>query len=70
MPRTKKAETLDEQIKLANSNVLKTKNAYTEACAALKALVEERDAILQKQLMSAIAKSGKSYEEVLRFLES
>ena len=70
MARTKSVASLDEQIEKAQDRLAKAKAQYDSAAAELRKLLEERDARRQKLLMAAIAKSDKSFEDILRFLES
>ena len=70
MARTKSDASLDEQIEKAQDRLTKAKAQYDSAAAELRKLLEERDARRQKLLMAAIAKSDKSFEDILRFLES
>ena len=70
MARTKSDASLDEQIEKAHDRLAKAKAQYDSAAADLRKLLEERDARRQKLLMAAIAKSDKSFEDILRFLES
>ena len=70
MARTKSDASLDEQIEKAQDRLAKAKAQYDSATADLRKLLEERDARRQKLLMAAIAKSDKSFEDILRFLES
>ena len=70
MARTKSDASLDEQIEKAQDRLVKAKAQYDSAAADLRKLLEERDARRQKLLMAAIAKSDKSFEDILRFLES
>ena len=70
MARTKSVASLDEQIEKAQDCLVKAKAQYDSAAAELRKLLEERDARRQKLLMAAIAKSDKSFEDILRFLES
>lgn len=69
MARTKSDASLDEQIEKAQDRLAKAKAQYDSAAAELRKLLEERDARRQKLLMAAIAKSDKSFEDILRFLE-
>ena len=69
MARTKSDASLDEQIEKAQDRLAKAKAQYDSAAADLRKLLEERDARRQKLLMVAIAKSDKSFEDILRFLE-
>ena len=70
MARTKSDASLDEQIEKAQDRLAKAKAQYDSAAAELRKLLEERDTRRQKLLMAAIAKSDKSFEDILRFLES
>ena len=70
MARTKSDASLDEQIEKAQDRLVKANAQYDSAAAELRKLLEERDARRQKLLMAAIAKSDKSFEDILRFLES
>lgn len=70
MARMKSDASLDEQIEKAQERLEKAKAQYDSAAASLRKLLEERDSRRQKLLMAAIAKSDKSFEDILRFLES
>lgn len=70
MPRTKNPAALEDQIAKAQEKVEKAKSEYDAACAELKSLLAEREARRQKLLMAAIAKSNKSFEDILHFIES
>ena len=70
MARMKTATSLDEQIEKAQERLAKAKSQYDSAAADLRKLLEERESQRQKLLMAAIAKSDKSFEDILRFLES
>ena len=70
MARTKSPASLDEQIEKAQERLAKVKAQYEAASTDLRKLLEEREARRQKLLMAAIAKSDKSFEDILRFLET
>ena len=70
MARIKSDASLDEQIEKAQDRLAKAKAQCDSAATDLRKLLEERDARRQKLLMAAIAKSDKSFEDILRFLES
>jgi len=70
MARTKSNASLDEQIEKAQERLEKAKAQYDSATAELRKLLEERETRRQKLLMAAIAKSDKSFEDILRFLDS
>ncbi len=70
MARTRKTsiEALDEKIEKAEADVITAKKRYDHATANLKELLDKRDAIRKEEIMSAIVKSGRSYEEIMNFL--
>lgn len=70
MARTKSSASLDEQIEKAQERLAKVNAQYEAASTDLRKLLKEREARRQKLLMAAIAKSDKSFEDILRFLET
>ena len=70
MARTRKTsrEALDEKIEKAKADVIAAKKRYDHATAVLKELLDKRDAIRKDEILSAIVKSGRSYEEIMDFL--
>lgn len=69
MARQMSMESLEAKIEKAEQNVIRTKKAYDVATEELKKLLDKRDAIRRDEIMSAVVKSKKSYDEILRFLE-
>ena len=59
---------IDEKIERAQEEVTKAKAKYDAAVEALEKLMTRKREMQQKELMSAISNSNKSYEEILRFL--
>ena len=59
---------IDEKIERAQEEVTKAKAKYDAAVEALEKLMTRKREMQQKELMSAISNSSKSYEEILRFL--
>ena len=70
MARTKTPAALEDQITKAQEKVGKAKSEYDAACAELKSLLAERETRRQKLLMAAIAKSNKSFDDILHYIES
>lgn len=72
MARTRKTsiEALEEKIEKAEKDVITAKKKYDEATANLKQLLDERDALRKEELIAAVTKSSRSYEEILAFLEA
>lgn len=68
MARVTSMETLDKKIEKAQAVVSRRKKLYDEAIAELSDLLDKRDALQRDELVKAIMKSGRTYEEVLAFL--
>lgn len=68
MARATAMEALNNQIGKAQALVSKRKKLYDEAVALLSDLLDKRDALQRDELVKAILKSGRTYEEVLEFL--
>ena len=62
--------TIDEKIERAKLKVSKSKDRYDEALSELKNLMEEKKKIQSKELMDAIDKSNRTYEEIMEFLST
>lgn len=70
MAREMNAELLDVKIEKAQQDLVKAKHRYDEVAANLKDLLDKRDALRQKKLLAAIAQSGRSYEEIMQYLQN
>ncbi|MCD7866632.1 MAG: hypothetical protein LUF78_09780 [Clostridiales bacterium] len=68
MARTVGMEALEQKIEKAQERVNRTKTAYEEAENELQKLLEKKAALEEQELIRAIAGSGKSHEEIMRFL--
>lgn len=68
MARVSKRQSLKAKIAKAEERVLSTKAEYEKAVEELKALLDEEKELKTKELMDAIEKSGKSYDEILRLI--
>ena len=68
MARMTSMEALDAKIEKAQAQVSKAKKQYDAAVAALSDLLDQRDALRRDELVKAIMKSDRTYEEVLEFL--
>ncbi len=69
MARQTSMEALEARIEKAQQNVIRTKGAYDAATAELKKLLDKRDAIKRDEIITAVMKSKKSYEEIMKFLD-
>ena len=68
MARVTSMEALERKIEKVQEQVSKTKKQYDAAVAALSDLLDKRDALRRDELVKAIMKSDRTYEEVLAFL--
>ncbi len=68
MARMTSMEVLEAKIEKAQQQVSKMKKQYDDAIARLSDLLDKRDALRRDELVKAILKSDKTYEEVLEFL--
>lgn len=69
MAGTRRKITIEEKIEKAQEKVVAAKDRYDAAVAEFKELIAKRDAIRKDELMEAFIKSGKTYDEVLAFLQ-
>jgi hypothetical protein len=69
MARTVGLETLEQKIEKAQSDVVKAKKKYDLMVSTLKDLMDKRDAIKRDELIIAIMKSEKSYDQILQFIQ-
>ena len=70
MARQISMESLEAKIEKAEQTVIRTKKTYDTATEELRKLLDKRDAIKRDEILAAVVKSNKSYDEILRFLES
>jgi len=70
MARTIGLDILEQKIEKAQTDAIKTKQKYDSAVASLKNLMDKRDAVKRDELISAIMKSDKSYDQILRFIQA
>ncbi len=68
MARTTGKELLEQKIEKAQEDVVKAKKKYDTATALLKKLLDKRDAIRAEEIMTAIAKSDRSYDDIMRYI--
>ena len=67
MPRGPKI-LIDEKIKQSEAALAKAKARYDAEAAVLKGLLQKRQAMRDRELMEAIAKSKRSFEEILDYI--
>ena len=61
--------TIDEEIIKQEEQVSKSKAKYDADVKKLKDLYAKKDDMKKKELLAAVEKSSKTYEEILRFLQ-
>jgi seryl-tRNA synthetase len=70
MTNTRKMISIDEKIAKAKGNFDKAKTRCDTAAKELEDLQAKQSAIKRNELIQAVEKSGKSYAEIMAFLES
>lgn len=69
MARLRKEHSIEEEIKKQEEAVTRSKARYDSDVKKLKDLYAKKDEICKKKLLEAVEKSGKSYEEIMAFLQ-
>ncbi|HKM07258.1 MAG TPA: hypothetical protein VJ869_09720 [Sphaerochaeta sp.] len=69
MARMKPADSIEAKIAKAQDTVVRVKKRYDSALAVLENLMAKKDELLRKELLEAFVKSGKSYDETMKFLK-
>lgn len=69
MGRKYNINALDEKIEIGKQKVIKTKAAYEKAVDELQILLDKKKALQTEDLMKAISKSDKSFDEIMKFIE-
>jgi len=64
------SKTIDDKIEAAQDKVYRAKCKYEAAVAELKDLMARKSAMMREEIMNAIDRSGKSYDEILAYLKS
>lgn len=70
MARMTSMETLEKRIEKAQEKVSRAKKQYDDAIAVLSDLLDKRDSLKRDELVKAIMKSDKTYDEVIAFLDN
>ena len=63
-------DAVNQHIEVAEAEVIKAKKKYDEATDKLKSLLDKKKALQTEELMNAVMKSSRSYEEILRYIQS
>lgn len=70
MARKIGTDVLEERILQAQEDVVKSKKKYDASTAILKQLLDKRQAIRAEEVMVAIAKSNRNYEDIISYINS
>lgn len=63
-------DVLEERILQAQEDVVKAKKKYDASTAILKQLLDKRQAMRVDEVMAAIAKSNRNYEDIISYINS
>ena len=63
-------DAVNQQIETAEAEVIKAKKKYDEATDKLKSLLDKKKALQTEELMNAVMKNSRSYEEILQIHSS
>lgn len=70
MPRRKSVRSIDAEISALKEKIAATQLRYKKLCQELEKRQEERDAIVAQELAQALRKSGKTYQDLMTFLQA
>lgn len=68
MARMKSISTIEAEIAKTQEELVKIQARYDKVAAELEKLQEQKRQYEEKQIMDAFAKSGKSFDEIMTFL--
>ena len=66
--RTRTMTSIEADIAKVQAALMRTQKKYDSLAEQLKALFQEKDDLMARALMDTFKKSGKSYEELMKFL--
>lgn len=69
MTKIKNIDSIEQKIEKAKNDVDRAKAKYDATVEELERLMTMREALRKEQLINAITNSGKSYDEIMAFLE-
>lgn len=69
MARKKTISSIDSEIAKTQELLAKAKTRYDDLAEELKVLMNQKREIQSQQIMAAFIKSGKSYTEIMNFLD-
>lgn len=63
-------DAMNQQIETAQKEVIKAKQKYDAATDYLKELLDKKREIQKEELMAAVMRSKRSYDDILRYINS
>lgn len=63
-------DALEEKIEKAQEDVVRAKKKYDASTATLKQLLDKRQAIRAEEVMAAIMKSNRRYEDIINYINA
>ena len=69
MARTKTISSIDSEIAKTQEMLAKAKSRYDSLAKELKTLMDKKREMQSQEIMTAFIKSGKSYSEIMNFLD-
>lgn len=66
--RKRRTISVDDRVAAAKAKVEKIKLRYDRAIAELRKVMDERDESRKKEVLDAIGKSKRTYDEILNFI--
>lgn len=70
MARMNKLDSIENQIKKKQDKLFELKEQSDAIVAEIQELIKQREAIRKEALLSEIENSGRTYEEIIEFLQS
>ena len=70
MARNKTIASVDSEIANTQELLAKARNRYDSLATKLEVLMDKKREIQSKEILTAFIKSGKSYSEIMNFLDS
>ena len=67
-PKELDIEVYDQEVAKAMEAVERSKQRYEDDCAKLKDALDKRDAARSRKLLDAIAKSSRTYDEIMKYI--
>lgn len=68
MSRRRSVKVIEREISLEKNRILRAKARYDAHCKRLSDLQAEREKVMAEDIITALKRSGKSYQELMTFL--